>query len=278
MPRIIDLSVPLENGRYAPEPFKIFYIGHKLGAALLGLAAVRKHTLWETALAFVAWIFGRNRVFHQDFPKQEALAWEFVAGFTHSGTHVDAPFHFGSASEGKPARGIDEMPLDWFFGPGVRLDFRHKGPGEVISVADVEKALADIGHTLKAGDIPLIWTGMDKRWNTPEYTTHQPGMGRDATLWMLQRGIKVIGIDCYGFDIPFEHMLRRYRETKDPQALWGAHFAGRDLEYCHIEKLAHLDDLPAPTGFKVACFPTNVKHGSCGWTRAVAILDDAPAA
>lgn len=271
--RIVDLSVPLENSKHAPEPFRIFYIGHRLGAFLLGLATVRRSSVLATVATFLRWLAGRNRVWHRDFPAQEALAWEFVAGFTHSGTHVDAPFHFGSRSQGNPARAIDELPLEWFYGPGVRLDLRHKGPGEEISVADVERALAATGHALHPGDIPLIWTGTDKRWNTAEYVTHQPGMSRDATVYLLERGVKVIGIDCYGFDIPFDGMFDNYRRSGDNRALWGAHFAGRDLEYCHIEKLAHLDQLPGPTGFKVACFPTLVKQGSCGWTRAVAIVD-----
>jgi kynurenine formamidase len=272
MPQIIDLSVPLENSRYAPEPFRIFYIGHRLGAALLGLAAVRKHSLQGTVRSFAKWLLGENRIFHPDFPQREALAWEFVAGFTHSGTHVDAPVHFGSQTEGTLSRGIDEIPLDWFYGDGVRLDMRHRRAGEEITVEDVEQELARIRYTLKPFDIPLIWTGMDRYWNTPQYTTEQPGMSREATLWMLRQGVKVIGIDCYGFDIPFEHMLRRYRETRDAGALWGAHFAGREIEYCHIEKLAHLDALPADHGFKIACFPTLVRRGSCGWTRAVALV------
>ena len=174
---------------------------------------------------------------------------------------------------GTPARSIDELPLEWFLGDGVRLDLRHKGPGEEITARDVEEALARIPYQLKPGDIPLIWTGTDKYWNTPDYVTRQPGMTREATLAIVEKGVKVIGIDCYGFDVPFDAMFAKYHATKDRRALWAAHFAGRDLEYCHIEKLAHLDVLPAATGFKVACFPTLVRKGSAGWTRAVAIVD-----
>ena len=51
-------------------------------------------------------------------------------------------------------------------------------------------------------------------------------------------------------------------------------FAGREIGFCHMEKLTNLDLLP-PHGFTVSCFPAKVKGGSAGWTRAVAILEDA---
>ncbi len=60
-------------------------------------------------------------------------AFEEVTAITHSGTHVDAPWHYGPQSEGKPAKKIDELPIEWFFSDGVVLDLRYKKPGEKIS-------------------------------------------------------------------------------------------------------------------------------------------------
>ena len=98
-------------------------------------------------------------------------------------------------------------------------------------------------------------------------------MGREATLYLTSRGVRVTGTDCWSWDAHFTHMARRYAETKDVGVIWEGHKAGREIGYCHIEKLHNLESLPA-TGFVVSCFPVKVKAASGGWTRAVAILED----
>ena len=55
---------------------------------------------------------------------------------------------------------------------------------------------------------------------------------------------------------------------------WEAHFLGKEKEYCHIERMANLDKIPKPFGFKVAAFPIKIEEASAGWVRAVAILED----
>jgi len=55
--------------------------------------------------------------------------------------------------------------------------------------------------------------------------------------------------------------------------IWEGHKAGRDIGYCHLEKLHNLEVLP-PTGFTIACFPMKIRAASAGWTRAVAIFED----
>jgi kynurenine formamidase len=57
----------------------------------------------------------------------------------------------------------------------------------------------------------------------------------------------------------------------DHEQLWESHKFGADEEYCQIEKLCNLDALPAPTGYKVACFPIKVQGASGGWSRVVAL-------
>ena len=49
-----------------------------------------------------------------------------VTLITHAGTHVDAPYHYFPTAGGERARTIDELPLDWFLRPGVRLDVREE--------------------------------------------------------------------------------------------------------------------------------------------------------
>jgi len=87
-----------------------------------------------------------------------------------------------------------------------------------------------------------------------------------------ERGIKVIGIDAYGFDRKFGDMAEEARVTGDATKIWEAHFAGLEREYCQIEKLVNLDLLPRPTGFQVSCFPIKVQGASGGWSRVVAFV------
>jgi kynurenine formamidase len=198
-------------------------------------------------------------------------AFEEVTAITHCGTHVDAPWHYGPTSEGRPAKTIEECPLEWFFSDGVVLDLRDKRPGERIEVPDLERALAEIDHELAPLDIVMLMTGRDRHLGTEEYF-EQPGMTRESTLWLTAQGIRVIGIDAYGFDRRFEDMADDFRRTGDASGLWEAHFAGLEQEYCQIEKLVNLDQIPRPTGFKVACFPIKVERASGGWCRAVAFV------
>lgn len=46
------------------------------------------------------------------------------------------------------------------------------------------------------------------------------------------------------------------------------------MGYCHLEKFHNLESLPE-SGFVVACFPVKIRAASAGWTRAVAIVDEA---
>lgn len=252
--RIIDLSVGLENDA-VHEPMKpvIEYWSHATSGG-----------------PFISSNFG---VDSSELPGDERIgpAGEQINAMVHTGTHVDAPWHYSPVSEGKPSRTIDQLPLEWFYSDGVRLDFRHKRGGEKISVTDLEEALNAIGYALKPLDIVLIWSGLDKQLGTTSYFD-QPGLTAEATIWLVDQGVKVIAVDMYSLDRSFNAQAREAKETGDNSGIWEAHFAGIEREYCQVEKLANLDELPAPTGFKVAVFPIKIKGGSAGWTRAVAIV------
>jgi kynurenine formamidase len=254
--RLIDLSVPLENeAAHEPVPPLISYATHDA----LGLQQMQQYL----------------GVRPEDLSWSGGLGWavEAVQALTHTGTHVDAPYHYGPISEGRPARRIDEVPLEWCFAPGVVLDFRTRGNGECITPEDLEAELRRIGHELRPLDIVLLHTGADRRLNSPAYFA-QPGLGREGVLWLVERGVRVIGIDAYTLDRPFASMVADYRRTGDGQHIWPAHFAGITREYCQIEKLANLDRLPGPTGFFVSCLPVKIRGASAGWCRAVALVPE----
>jgi kynurenine formamidase len=211
----------------------------------------------------------------EDLVYSEGQGWavEEIRAITHTGTHVDAPYHYAATAESRPARTIDEVPLEWCLAAGVVLDVRHIQPGEFIEVTDLQAALRQIEYALRPLDIVMLQTGADKRMGSPGYFA-QPGLGREGTLWLCEQGVKVIGIDAYTLDRPFANMKADYDRTGDGRYVWPAHFAGITREYCQIEKLANLDQLPRPHGFLVSCLPVKIHRASAGWCRAVALVPD----
>ena len=253
MTRVIDLSVPTEDSPSEPIPLKVSHEAHRQSV--------------EVMMMF----FGCSE---QDLPAGLGWANDTVSLTAHAGTHVDAPWHYSPVCEGNRARTIDEMPLEWFYGDGVVLDMRHKPRGSGATAADLRKALKKIGYVIRPRDIVLIQTGADKLWGKQEYFEAGCGMTRESTLWLIEQGVRVMGIDAWGWDPPFWAIGEEFARTRDKSVLWGAHYAGTDREYCHIEKLANLDQLPRPFGFKVACFPVKLTGGSAGWARVVAIVEE----
>lgn len=255
--RIIDISVALQ-GEIASDPPglepKIRYFHHK-----------------QTAKEVCRFFPGLTP---EQIPDAEGWAIEHVQLTTHAGTHLDAPWHFASTMDGgRPALTIDEVPLDWCFQPGVKLDFRHLPDGYVATAADVEKELARIGHTLQPLDIVVVNTAAGARYGHDDYLPTGCGMGREATLYLTSRGVKITGTDAWSWDAPFVHTAKKFAETKDPALVWEGHKASREIGYCHMEKLSNLDQLPS-FGFMISCFPVKIKAASAGWTRAVAIIED----
>lgn len=252
----MDLSIYLENEVLSDPPIyrpRIDYIDHNSSAPEL-----------------IGFFPGLNQ---KDLPDGEAWAIERVQLITHNGTHLDAPYHFASTMNGgERAITIDEVPLDWCYQPGVKLDFRHFEDGYVVKAADVEKELKRIGHVLQPLEIVVINTAAGKRYGSEDYVSAGCGMGLEATLYLLERGVRVTGTDAWSWDAPFVHTKLKYEATQDAALIWEGHKAGRSIGYCHLEKLHNLEVLPA-TGFTIACFPFKIRAASAGWTRAVAIFD-----
>jgi len=174
--------------------------------------------------------------------------------------------------KGTPALTIDEIPLEWCFSDGVLFDFRHKGDGERITVEDLKKELKRIAYTIKPLDIVLIQTGAEEAWGTQEYLVKGAGMDKESTLFLTEQGVKVTGIDAWSWDRPLPFLAKEFQDTGNPQVIWEAHFAGIEIGYCHMEKMANLSAIGKPHGFKVCCFPVKIKGASAGWVRPVAIV------
>ena len=252
---IVDLAITLEGDLPSDPPVmipKVEYHDHLSGASEM------------------AAMYGCTR---SDLPLGLGWATESLTLTTHSGTHLDAPWHYHpTTNRGEPAATIDQLPLEWCFSDGVRLDFRDKEDGYRITAKDLDERLARLRYTLKAYDIVLICTGADQWWGTSEYLVKGCGMSREATLWLLDRGVKITGIDAWSWDRPLPLVAREFAASGDSGLIWEAHFTGIDRAFYHMEKMTNLSVLPS-LGFRVACFPIKIRSGSAGWVRPVAIFE-----
>jgi kynurenine formamidase len=251
---LVDLSAPIvPSPPETPEPLRteISFRDHAQGAAdVEALLGVPGHLL------------------------REGEGWaveEFTRLGTHNTTHVDAPWHYNSTIGGEPAKTIDELPLDWFLAPGVVLDFTAKEDGDPVTSDEIGAELDRIGHDLRERDIVLVHTGRDAFLEAPDYMIRGPGVTAEATRWLFDHGVRVMGIDAWGWDAPLNLQAQDARERDEPGIFWAAHQA--DLPYCQIERLANLAALP-PTGFDVACFPLKIVGGSAGPARVVGIVHE----
>lgn len=190
----------------------------------------------------------------------------------HSTTHIDAPWHYGPEVNGKPAKTAEQIPLEWCFGPGVVINVSDKADNDPVTVADLKKDLLKTGAQITPGTIVLIRTDRDKYMGTKEFPERGTGMNREATEWLIDQGVKVMGIDQWGWDLPLKYMARKAKETGNRELFWEGHLIGTRKEYCHIEQLTNLASLP-PSGFKVAVFPLKIKGASAAPARVVAMIE-----
>jgi len=255
--QLIDLSVAIEHDLPSDPPEmipSIEYRDHRAGAEMMA--------------AFYS-IDDPDR----DLPGGMGWATERVTCSTHSGTHMDAPWHYHPTAEGgAPAWTIDQVPLDWCMGDGAVLDFSDREDGFAIGVEDLEAAMDKVHYRPKARDIVLIRTGAMEHWGTPQYMMAGAGATREATLWLIEQGIRVVGTDAWSWDVPLLLQAQRYAKTGDSSIIWEGHFGGIERWYLQMEKRCNLHLLP-PTGFTVICFPVKIKNASAGWVRAVAVVD-----
>jgi kynurenine formamidase len=264
--KIIDLSLPIDDKAFEVHHVEIERVSHKAGVRKFNRVLMGK-----TLKGKLQYILGKRIVKKEDLPDEEFLSLEIVHSPVHIGTHLDYSFHYGSKSEGRASKTAEEIPLEWCYQSGVKLDVSYKKPNETITAADLEGVLKKINYTLKPLDIVLLYTGADKLYGGPKYFSDYPGVDISAIDFLIDRGIKIFGVDTMGIDRPYRFMLKEFLETKDTRKLYPAHFYGRTREFIHIERLASLEKLP-DFGFKINCFPVKIKCTGAAWARVVAIL------
>jgi kynurenine formamidase len=237
--RIVDHSMPVHNDMVTfprvPTPALCVYESHTEFAERIGAAEYGVDSLTASYLIVVN---------------------------DHVGTHLDARKHIVPT-----AGGPDTIPLEYCISDGVVLDFRHLQPGDIIGADDVEAALGKIDYEVKERDIVLIHTGAGA-YNTEErYRTDHPGMSAEATRWLIERGVRLMGCDAITFDPPVWAMFEKQR-------FWEAHRVMWDEEYWHLENLMNLDQIGRSHGFQLVVMPVKWVGTTAAPVRAVAIVDD----
>ena len=266
--KYIDLSIPIINPDelvFDPpltQP-KIEYSDHTEGANQMSFAFPKLKP-------------------EEHLPDGKGWATDSLTLSTHSGTHMDAPWHFAPIQDKekgeKKAQTIDEFPLEWGIGPLVVLDCAKYDDGYVLTPKDIDELLEKIDHTLQEGEILCVHTTASKHFGTKEFINHGIGVGREATLHIIRQGVHVVGTDAWSWDAPFLLTAAKWKKMvrakePDPSIIWEGHFAGIELGYYQMEKMTNLDKVP-PTGATIYCFPVKIARASAGWVRAVAAVPE----
>lgn len=252
--QIIDLSKPIQYNKSDPWFMKV-KIKHK----------AHKKAKWLIRVLGLPF-----RLFPKNF---EGWADDTIEKMgVHSTTHIDAPWHYSPTVNGEKAKTIDEMPLELGYAEGLVIDMSHKADFDAISVKDIEAFLQKNELSITPGMIVLIRTGRDIYNGTKDFHKKGTGMSAEATEWLIDQGIKVMGIDSWGWDLPLPYMLNKAKESNNPELFWEAHLVGQRKEFYHMEQLVNLGKLPF-TGFKVAVFPLKIVGASAAPARVVAIFE-----
>lgn len=257
--KLIDLTLPFQNGNPEEKGFMTSNLQPEITYEPHNISAPQYQEFF--GLTKEQWPYGNG--------------WEVIKTVAHAGTHIDAPFHFypTTLNGSKKAPTIDELPLDWFFNDAFVLDLTSTPINGQASLDDVKAALEKINYTIKPMDIVCLRFDHDKHYGSAKYWAEWPGISAEAAIWLLDKGIKVIGTDSLGQDHPFDEQKKIYDQTKDLKDIWPVHRLGMTYEFCNMEKLANLDQLPT-SGFKIYCPPIPIKGGSGAWSRPVAIIEE----
>jgi kynurenine formamidase len=176
----------------------------------------------------------------------------------HGPTHVDAVSHL-DPSPGAPS--IDEMPLSTFYGPGTCIDVSEASPQSYIGAADLDAAVAEAGNLLRPGDALLIHTGAAERvGGTEAYATDYPGLDESAAQWILDREIRVFGVDSPSPDNPIS-------------PTYPVHMMCRRTGMTHYENLINLERVVGRR-FIFIGLPLRIRGGTGSPVRAIAVVED----
>jgi kynurenine formamidase len=172
--------------------------------------------------------------------------------YSHSGTHMDAPVHFGVTQ-----KTIDDIPLDKCMGPAWVVDLTGIEPRTVIRVAD----LGPVAEKLNAGDGLLLRTGWSRHIGTPSYRNSLPRVSLELARWCGDRGVRLLGVEPPSV-----------ADVNNLEELTAVHEALLGAGVIIVEGLTNLDQIQKQK-VNFRAFPLKVAHGDGAPARALAIED-----
>ncbi len=176
----------------------------------------------------------------------------------HGPTHVDALSHLDPRTE---APSIDKMPLELFYGEATCIDISHVEPRTYINGSDLNDIVARTGLDVRKGDILLFYTGTFNRFHgTKEYVSEYPGLDESGSIWIVEKGIKIFGVDAPSLDNPISRT-------------YPLHMMCRKHGITHYENLGQLDQVVGKR-FTFIGFPLRIRNGTGSPVRAVALLEE----
>ena len=171
----------------------------------------------------------------------------------HCSTHLDVPRHCVQG-----ATDVAGVPLERLVLPGHLLDLTHKGHGEAISISDLEAAVRKSGHPIEPGTALLVWTGTDRDWGKPGFTSERPYIPVETATWLVDRQITLFGTDLIGMDDPDEWW-------------WPTHRAWLEAEICMVQQMCNLGALVGKA-FVLVVVPLKVRDGTGIPVRPIALV------
>lgn len=234
---------------------------------------------WRNQHDFDDWL-GKNSA-------NMGLNTEIMIGTAHTGTHVDALNHITCGDDSHWHGGYSEADFLGDFGPmtaeassiapfitrGVLIDIpAYKGldilEGKyLITVADIEGALAAQDTEVRAGDAVLLRTGYMQVWGVDEEKTarhHGAGIGHEAAVWLGERGVVLVGGDTESVEI---------NPSVDPENPHPVHIELLIERGIHIMELVHVEDLARDEvhEFLFVCLPLRIRGATGSMVRPIAI-------
>lgn len=186
------------------------------------------------------------------FKRLESDGWNAttLSLYSHSGTHMDAPFHF--LPEGDT---IDRQDLNATVGPALVVNVAPARPRQLLGVDD----LSAVADRIRPGVRLLLRTDWHKQYGNPEYRDGLPRISRELAEWLVQNGVSLIGVEPPSV-----------ADVNNMQELTDVHRTLLGGGVVIVEGLAHLDQISQPIVQFIA-LPLKVIGGDGTPVRAIAI-------
>jgi len=172
---------------------------------------------------------------------------EVIFMSTHTGTHMDAPSHFVNN-----VSSIDKITVNRFLSNAVLIKMR-KGPNQLITQGDIVSSNARINH----GDTIVFSTSWENEVDNDHYFSHNPGLGEDAAIYLIDKKVNAVCIDSPSID-------------KGSDNNFPVHKILLSKDILVVENLCNLDKLSSQY-FKIIMLPLNLLGASGSPIRAIAV-------